>query len=145
MIIIFFFIKVDKLPTNQQIILKTASVIGRVFSFDLLIKLCPDIQDPESLKKDLTSLESMGFISVEPDPNLTYSFNNVLRDVIYEQMLFAQKRLFHGKILEIYQKRYTGQPAYYHVIAYHSKQAGEIGDAIEKFIKVNHLISFFFY
>lgn len=110
-------------------------MIGREFTVDMLCQLASDM-DKESIKKDLVNLQIQGLLSLEPDPNLSYSFNNVLRDVIYDQMLFAQRRTVHSKILEIYQKKYAGQPVYYDVIAYHSKQAGNNRDAIEKYIGV---------
>jgi predicted ATPase len=45
-----------------------------------------------------------------PEPNLTYSFQSTLvRDVVYDLMLFSQRKEIHKRLIQIYQTEYPGE------------------------------------
>lgn len=70
------------------------------------------------------------------DPNLEYSFaNSLIRDVVYDLMLYSQKRQVHRHIVSFYREHFEGRSPYYPLIAHHLKQAEEYEGALEYFVK----------
>jgi len=129
--------KMDKLSPSQQIVLKVASVIGDLFPVRTVSVLLPNETDKSNIKQDLNSLERVGMIVKEsPEPNLTYSFsNNLLKDVVYNLMLFSQKREIHKNIADHYQKESPGNTSFYPILAYHYKHAEEDQQALDFYLK----------
>eukprot|EP01119_Soliformovum_irregulare_P003319 TRINITY_DN1370_c0_g1_i1.p1 TRINITY_DN1370_c0_g1~~TRINITY_DN1370_c0_g1_i1.p1 ORF type:complete len:1601 (+),score=583.09 TRINITY_DN1370_c0_g1_i1:488-4804(+) len=127
--------KVDKLHPGQQIILKIGSVIGQVFDMEIVSRILALLQTdstlidmstkPEILRKDMREIEASGLIVRDsPEPDLTYQFANTLvKDVIYSLMLYSLRRDIHKAIVDYYNEKYSGNPTYYPLLAYHSKQA----------------------
>jgi predicted ATPase len=119
--------KVDRLPQSQQMILKVAAVIGRAFPFDLLKDIMPAFTtkaDAQSIKADLEQLDSLDFISLRSEKPLTYLFKQIMmQEVIYAQMLYAQRRQVHEKVAEWYVNSKQDQTPSYNLLAHHYKQA----------------------
>lgn len=116
--------KIDKLSPSSQLILKVASVIGEKVSLELLNQLLKKETGKEAidLNQDLDSLIKANVLSKDEDK--TYSFTNVLlRDAVYNIMLFSQKRELHSILAEYITKTYPGMPKYYASLAHHYKQA----------------------
>jgi predicted ATPase len=103
------------------------------------------------IKRDLRAIENAGIIVLEsPDPNLSYTFaNSLIRDVVYELMLYAQRRQIHRfagvvvishgnlirNIVSWYSESFEGNSTYYPILAYHYKQADENDQALEFYRK----------
>lgn len=127
--------KIDKLSHSEQIILKIASVIGLEFSFRILYLLLPE---EKNLEESLNKLCNEGFIHLNATKDLAdkiYSFTNTLiHDVVYDLMLFSQKREYHKKIAQIFQEEHSQDAAYYPLISHHLMKA-EDKDAIRLLTK----------
>lgn len=134
--------KVDRLPQTQLMILKVASVIGRVFEIDLLQEIMVStfhVKIPEDggLLNDVLELETLEFISVKNEDPLSYTFQqNITQEVVYELMLYSQRQQLHRKIAEWYENNMSDQPAIiYPTLAHHYKLAEVMEQAIVYFSK----------
>jgi tetratricopeptide (TPR) repeat protein len=89
--------RIDRLPPQQQLILKVASVIGREFTFRLLEKIYPMESDRSKLPEYLAALQRLDLIRrVTPESEMAYIFKHAItQEVAYNLMLFAQRRELH--------------------------------------------------
>jgi class 3 adenylate cyclase/tetratricopeptide (TPR) repeat protein len=114
--------RVDRLEPAQQIALKVASVIGRIFSFKLLYDIHPIAEDKPFLTSYLTTLSQQDLISQEtPEPDLTYSFKHILtQEITYNLLLYSQRRQLHHAIAEWIEKTYNDNLSpYYSQLVHH--------------------------
>jgi adenylate cyclase len=122
--------RIDLLSAPQQLALKVASAIGRIFAYQLLSEIHPVREDIPQLmdnllsKVDLTPLET-------PEPDLTYMFKHIItQEVSYNLMLFQQRRGLHQAIAEWYETKHGDDlPGYYSTLAYHWNKVAEGPDA----------------
>lgn len=91
--------RIDHLTTSQQLALKAASIIGRVFQFDHLHGYDPSLGSADLLLADLKLLERLDLTPLEsPEPDLTYLFKHlVTHEVGYESIAFATRAQLHGQ------------------------------------------------
>lgn len=125
--------RIDRLSPAQQLTLKVASVIGRVFLLKILENVHPNKISPTTLNEQLDFLTRLGITDLEvPTPELTYFFKHVItREVIYNLLTFAQRKQLHRAIAEWYDRNYLeDQSPYYSRLAHHWLK----GEAIEKAI-----------
>jgi len=92
--------RIDGLNEENQVVLKTASVIGRLFQYQVLEALCPD-----SLKAALSDamgeLERVDITPLEMDNPLSYIFKHILiRDVAYNTILISTREELHQRLAE---------------------------------------------
>ncbi|MCR9140867.1 MAG: AAA family ATPase [bacterium] len=93
--------RLDSLDENAKTTLKTASVIGRVFSFDVLTRLLPDTLRADQAEDSLIDLERMDLTRLESPTPLEYIFKHVvIRDVAYESMLLSTREYIHRRLAE---------------------------------------------
>jgi len=114
--------RVDRLTPAQQLTIKVASVIGRVFSFRTLQDIYPINEDKARIAEHFKVLEGLDLTPLErPDPDLAYIFKHIItRDVVYNLMLFSQRRQLHRAVAEWYEKTYANDLApYFSYLAYH--------------------------
>lgn len=122
--------RIDRLPPEQQLLLKVAAVIGRSFGeapLHATVRRYAAIERNalvlylESLERaDLTLLEAI-------EPELTYAFKHIItHDVAYETMLFGQRAEIHRAVADWYEETFAGDLApYYPLLAHHSRLAGD--------------------
>jgi predicted ATPase/class 3 adenylate cyclase len=117
--------RIDRLPPTQQLALKVASVIGRVFAFRILEGVFPLESARARLADDLAALARLDITPLDtPEPELAYSFKHAItQDVVYNLMLFAQRRQLHRAVAEWYERAYTDEPWLYPLLAYHWSKA----------------------
>nr|MBA3534051.1 AAA family ATPase [Ardenticatenales bacterium] len=126
--------RIDRLPPPQQLLLKVASVIGRVFPFRLLRDIHPVEADRVGLATHLASLEHLELTSLEsPEPELAYIFKHIItQEVAYNLMLFAQRRQLHRAIAEWYEERHADDlSSFYPLLVHHWSKAEVIGKTME--------------
>jgi class 3 adenylate cyclase/tetratricopeptide (TPR) repeat protein len=114
--------RIDLLSPSQQLALKVASVIGRIFAYRTLSEIHPVGEDIPHLMQDLNVLSKVDLTPLEsPDPDLTYMFKHIItQEVSYNLMLFEQRRQLHQAIGEWFEKNHQEDMAnYYPVLAYH--------------------------
>jgi len=86
--------RIDRLPPREQLCIKVASVIGRIFTYRILHDIHPMLVEDEQLKSYLVELEKLDLTPLEtPDPELAYIFKHAItQDVAYNLMLFSQRQ-----------------------------------------------------
>ncbi|MDH5656185.1 MAG: AAA family ATPase [Spirochaetia bacterium] len=98
--------RLDRLKEEEQALLKTAAVIGRIFLFDLLKKMTPE-KDSNTIQKCVSVLETLDLTPVESDQPLSYIFKHiVIRDVAYNSLLLSTRRLLHARLAEVFEEEY---------------------------------------
>ena len=71
--------RIDQLADSQQLSLKVASIIGRIFRFADLHNYYPSLGTAEQLKADLQELARLDLTPLEtPEPELTYLFKHIV-------------------------------------------------------------------
>lgn len=98
--------RIDRLPQHQQLMLRTASVVGRTFHYDVLRAIYPVAGDLPRLRDGLADIERADLTRMEsPDPDLAYLFKHVIvQDVAYASLPFAQRRSLHRAVAEQYEQ-----------------------------------------
>ncbi len=122
--------RIDRLAPQQQLTLKVASVIGRVFAFRTLYDIHPIWADRVRLAADLDVLDRLDLTPLDvPGPEPGYIFRHIItQEVAYGLMLFAQRRALHQAIAEWYERGAGGDVTrLYPLLAYHWGKA-EIAD-----------------
>ena len=98
----------DRLEIHAYLLMKAAAIIGEEFDLQTLIKVNPfqlSISN-EKLRRVLKYLEKAEFIEIldETEHNVIYRFvNPLMREIIYNRMLFSQRRQLHRFVAEAMQ------------------------------------------
>src|SRR6266540_5446809 len=127
--------RIDSLDPSQQLTLKVASVIGRIFAFRLLEAIHPIEADKSALPDYMATLTRLSLTLVESEaPDLAYIFKHaVTQEVAYNLMLFSQRRQLHQAVAEWIEENYEKNiEAYYTLLAYHWTQAAETLDPTQQ-------------
>lgn len=118
--------RIDRLNPYQQLTLKVASVIGRIFAFQILQELYPISGDRPNLSTYLNLFEQRDLTLLEtPEPNLTYIFKHIItQEVAYQLIPFVQRCELHKATATFYEKYFSSQKDFYHsILAYHWERA----------------------
>ncbi|HEX5881229.1 MAG TPA: AAA family ATPase [Actinomycetota bacterium] len=115
--------RIDRLTPTQQLTVKVASVIGRVFAVVILRDVHP-LRDAvaRTLMADLSEIERANLTVLEsPEPDLQYLFKHVItQEAAYNLMLLSQRRRLHQAVAEWYERSGGGDLA---VLAHHWRLA----------------------
>lgn len=118
--------RIDRLTYAQQLTIKVASVIGRVFGYSILHDTFPVETDRPLLQDELQQLTRLDLTALEhTTPDIEYIFRHIIiQEVSYSLLLFAQRRELHRVIAEWYEHTHSADLAhYYGLLAYHWKKA----------------------
>jgi class 3 adenylate cyclase/tetratricopeptide (TPR) repeat protein len=124
--------RIDSLDPSQQLTLKVASVIGRIFALRVLQAVHPIESDRALLPNYMEALTRLSLTLVESDaPDLSYIFKHaVTQEVAYNLMLYSQRRQLHQAVAEwIEQNHSENLESYYTLLAHHWSQAAEMPNA----------------
>jgi class 3 adenylate cyclase/tetratricopeptide (TPR) repeat protein len=124
--------RIDLLSPTQRLALKVASVIGRIFVYQMLCEIHPVRADVPRLLDDLTVLSKVDLTPLEtPEPELSYMFKHIItQEVAYNLMLFTQRVALHQRIGEWYEQNHAEDLAnHYPTLAYHWSKVAETADA----------------
>ena len=118
--------RINQLPTDETVLLQTASVVGAEVPFTLLRAIAEMPED--NLRRCLQHLQTAEFIyerSLFPD--LDYAFKHALiQDVAYESLPQERRRAVHTRIVKAIERLYADRLAeYVELVAHHSLQ-GEL-------------------
>ncbi|MBA3534857.1 MAG: AAA family ATPase, partial [Ardenticatenales bacterium] len=118
--------RIDRLTPQQQLTLKVASVIGRVFPYRTLHDIYPVEQDKPRLSDYLNALKHLDITPLETHgPEPTYLFKHLItQEVVYNLMLFSQRRQLHEAVAAWYEETHTEDLSpFYPLLAYHWDKA----------------------
>lgn len=130
--------RIDRLGSEQQLTLKVASVIGRIFPYTILHDVYPVVSEKSQLPDHLKTLEAFDLAYLHrPEPDLSYSFRHITtQEVAYNLMLFAQRRQLHQHIAEWHERTYdTHLVPFYSLLAHHWSRADHPAKAADYFAK----------
>ncbi len=126
--------RIDRLLPAQQLALKSASVVGRIFALQTVMQIYPlESERPqlgdyfEALRRlDITPLNS-------PTPELSYLFKHLItQEVAYGLLPFAQRQILHQAAAEWYEQAFRDDLApHYATLAYHWNNANQPVKAVE--------------
>jgi class 3 adenylate cyclase/tetratricopeptide (TPR) repeat protein len=111
--------RIDRLTPAQQLSLKVASVIGRVFAVGILRDVHPMRETAwATLYEDLAVIERADMTVLDsPEPDLHYLFKHVItQEAAYNLMLLSQRRQLHRSVAEWYEQAHAGDLA---LLAHH--------------------------
>jgi class 3 adenylate cyclase/tetratricopeptide (TPR) repeat protein len=127
--------RIARLSPTQKLTLKVASIIGRLFGVRLLHDVYPIEPDRIRLPDQLESLSGLELIELdEPEIEPAYLFRHVItRDVVYDLMPSAQRKMIHRAIAEWYERTRGDEmsPSFYPLLAYHWSRAHDDVKAID--------------
>lgn len=114
--------RIDRLSPAQQLTIKVASVIGRIFIYRILHDSYPMNQERDLLKDHLETLGRLDLTVLEAlEPELSYAFKHfITQEVSYSLMLYSQRRELHRRVAEWYEQHQSNNlSAYYALLAHH--------------------------
>jgi class 3 adenylate cyclase/tetratricopeptide (TPR) repeat protein len=115
--------RIDRLSPTQQLTVKVASVIGRVFAVVILRDIHPlRSAIARTLATDLVEIERADLTVLDtPEPDLSYLFKHVIiQESAYNLMLLSQRRQLHRSVAEWYERSGGGDLA---LLAHHWRLA----------------------
>ncbi|MBN1813967.1 MAG: tetratricopeptide repeat protein [Anaerolineae bacterium] len=123
--------KVDRLASEEQMVLKIASVVGRSFAYSPLRHVLQQHLNiiEATVKGYLEALVRSGMCALETDkPEPSYLFRQmIIWDVVYQNLLFSQRCQIHRALAGWYELTYGGSPEqlapYYPLLAHHYNRA----------------------
>ncbi|MFQ5576108.1 MAG: adenylate/guanylate cyclase domain-containing protein [Anaerolineae bacterium] len=119
--------RLDRLEEPCRWTIQVASVIGRVFSLDMLAHVI-NVENSDHLNRCLNQLQQQGLIKeTQRAPELLFGVKHaMIQEVSYRGLLARQRRLYHRKIARYLEaKLYRGQAdveSLYPLIAHHAYQ-----------------------
>ena len=117
--------RIDRLPPAHKRLLKTASVLGREFSPELLAALW---QGPQPMAPLLADLRGWEFLYQAPSEETSVHFfkHALTQEVAYESLLTDRRQKLHRLAARRLEELYAGRPEdAYDQLIYHYPRAGE--------------------
>lgn len=131
--------RIDRRPEAQQLTLKVASVIGRVFTLPPLNCIHPLAAAGEQLQGQLQSLSQASLTESDPAPEPTWRFHHaVTREVAYGLLTYSQRRELHHKAAAFYEAPEIAATANAALLAHHWEQAGDRTKTLQYLDKAAH-------
>ncbi len=113
--------RIDLLPELEKLIVKVASVVGRIFSLDSVHALLPEGIELDETKRAMAALTGLGMILLEMEEPYTCLFKHiVIRDVAYNTLLVSGREDLHRRLARFLEEKAADnavKPA--GILAYH--------------------------
>ena len=118
--------RIDGLSPSEQLTLKVASVIGRLFRVGILSDVHPLDDARSSVIEELERAAGLDLTRLEtPDPDLAYLFTHVItQEVAYDLLVYAQRRPLHQAVAEWYEAHVADLEPLVPLLAHHWSRAG---------------------
>ncbi len=125
--------RIDGLSPSEQLTLKVASVIGRLFRVGILTDVHPLEDARRSVPTELEHSTGLDLTRLEtPDPDLAYLFTHVItQEVAYDLLIYAQRRPLHRAVAEWYEAHVTDLEPLVPLLAHHWSRAGVTEKAVQ--------------
>ncbi len=127
--------RLDRLEKETKRILQEASVIGRVFLYEILKRIT---ELKEQIDRSLHGLERLDLIRTRTlDPDLEYIFKHALtQEVVYNGLLKKERQVIHEKVANVMEELFRERlPEFYETLAYHYKQGQSYLKAVDYLMK----------
>ncbi|NTW03783.1 MAG: AAA family ATPase, partial [Oscillochloris sp.] len=114
--------RIDRLSEQEQITLKVASVIGRVFRASWLWGIYPQIGRPEQVRANLERLSNLDLTPMEKaEPELEYLFKHMMtQEVAYASLAYATRTMLHEQVGDYIESHFANEvDRYLDMLAYH--------------------------
>lgn len=126
--------RLDRLNPSQQLCLKIASVVGRVFRERTVAETHPVAEEVPKVPQQLNQLTRLELTTLETsDPDYAYRFRHITtRDVTYELMTRAQRQPLHRAVAEWIEREHADAVApMAALLSYHWTQAGDVPKSVD--------------
>jgi tetratricopeptide (TPR) repeat protein len=127
--------RLDLLGKESRRILQEASVIGRAFLHEILIKIT-ELED--SIEQGLSNLERLDLIRTRSlQPDLEYMFKHALtQEVVYNGLLKKERRQIHEQIALVMESLFQDRLSeFYETLAFHFARGRSIAKAVDYLLK----------
>jgi tetratricopeptide (TPR) repeat protein len=118
--------RMDRLSETQNVTIKTASIIGRLFSLNWLHGYYPALGEVERIKADLADLVELDLTPLEtPEPELAYLFKHIItREVAYESLDSATRAHLHEQLAQFIES--LGVDRHLDLLAFHYSHSANV-------------------
>ncbi len=101
--------RIDQLDQQQQIAIRVASVIGRLFPAAMLWGVYPELGDASLVQQALDLLSELELTPLDqPAPEMTYLFKHVVtQQVAYETLPYATRATLHEQVGQYIESNYA--------------------------------------
>jgi predicted ATPase len=126
--------RIDRLPPQEQLLLKVASVIGRIFALRILSDIYPVESDKSKLPEYLSHTQDLDITPLEtPEPDLAYIFKHIItQEVTYNLLLFAQRRELHQIVAQWFERTRADElHSFYSLLVHHWQMAENTSKTIQ--------------
>ncbi|MBX0326942.1 tetratricopeptide repeat protein [Oscillochloris sp. ZM17-4] len=130
--------RIDRLSEQEQITLKVASVVGRVFRASWLWGIYPQIGRPEQVRANLDRLSNLDLTPMEKaEPELEYLFKHMMtQEVAYESLAYATRAMLHEQVGDYIESRFAAEvERYLDMLAYHYGRSENLGRQRHYFLR----------
>jgi class 3 adenylate cyclase/tetratricopeptide (TPR) repeat protein len=127
--------RIDRLEPDVKRVLQEASVIGRVFPYEILERTS---REPANLEQSLEHLERLDLIRIRAlHPEVEYIFKHALtQEVVYRGLLKKERQSVHERIALVMERLFGDRlPDFYETLAFHFKQGQSVHKAVEYLLK----------
>jgi tetratricopeptide (TPR) repeat protein len=127
--------RLDRLEKKTKRILQEASVIGRAFLYEILLKIT-ELDDRIDWR--LSSLEGLDLIRTRSlQPDLEYMFKHALtQEVVYNGLLKKERREIHEQIAQVMETVFQDRlPEFYETLAFHFARGQSVVKAVDYLVK----------
>jgi class 3 adenylate cyclase/tetratricopeptide (TPR) repeat protein len=127
--------RLDRLEKETKRILQEASVIGRTFLYEILIKISTF---EERIEQGLNTLQGLDLIRTRSlQPDLEYMFKHPLtQEVAYNGLLKKDRKEIHEQIAMVMESLFRDRLSeFYETLAFHFKQGRSVLKAIDYLIR----------
>ncbi len=124
--------RIDRLEETGRRIIKTASVIGRIFSLETLTSVLASSCSQSKVKYWLKYLDKLDLVPLKKtQPDVEYIFKHALtQEVAYGLLSFAQRKDLHLKVGDHYQRKFKNAPEQVcELLAHHYEHSSVPGKA----------------
>jgi len=125
--------RIDQLNQRQQLTIKVASIIGRLFKLHWLWGVYPQLGEHQTIQTDLETLDRLELtIKYSFEPEVAYIFKHMLTyEVTYESLTYATRSTLHEQFGHFLEQHYADDPAYLDLICYHFMRSDNRSKQIE--------------
>jgi class 3 adenylate cyclase/tetratricopeptide (TPR) repeat protein len=123
--------RLDRLEKEAKRIIQEASVIGRAFLYEILIRVSDLKKDVDRAIRVLEQLDLIRTRSLEPD--LEYIFKHAFtQEVVYNGLLKKERQVMHERIGLVMEQLFQARlPEFYEILAFHFKESKSIDKAVD--------------